>query len=260
MARRKNQPDAVKAKYRLSERIHEIRIELHGERGGSEMARRLNLPVRTWYNYEGGVTIPAEVLLRFMEITQVETMWLLHGKGPKFRVPCHSGEGQGTISDLLRTALKRLEDRSKAPDLVPSSIHPAEENGEVVLIRVEGNGRERVTDLDGPRYVAARREWLSACRDLRCVRVDDPAMVPILSEGADVVFSEAEEPHEALAGSLVVAWIDDRPVVRWLELADRFLVLRAENSKIEPSPTLIARQGPSGGARVRRVAWISTPH
>ena len=45
------------------------------------MARRLGIPVRTWYNYEGGVTVPAEVILKIIELTSVEAGWLLHGEG-----------------------------------------------------------------------------------------------------------------------------------------------------------------------------------
>ena len=85
MARRKNQPESVRTKCSLAERLRTIRAELYGERGGPELARRLELPIRTWYNYEAGVTVPAEVVLRFVELTAVEPLWLLHGKGPKFR-------------------------------------------------------------------------------------------------------------------------------------------------------------------------------
>ena len=46
MARRKNLPELVRVKTVLSERLREIRTELYGERGGSEMARRLGLPLR----------------------------------------------------------------------------------------------------------------------------------------------------------------------------------------------------------------------
>ena len=35
MARRKNMPESVRVKCHLSERLREVRIELHGERGGS---------------------------------------------------------------------------------------------------------------------------------------------------------------------------------------------------------------------------------
>ncbi len=85
MARRKTLPESLRAKLALAERLSSLRLELFGDRGGPEMARRLEIPVRTWYNYEGGVTVPAEVVLRIIELTSVEPVWLLHGKGPKYR-------------------------------------------------------------------------------------------------------------------------------------------------------------------------------
>src|SRR5215467_11341160 len=85
MARRKTLPESVRAKLALAERLASLRLELFGDRGGPEMARRLGIPVRTWYNYEGGVTVPAEVVLKIIELTSVEPGWLLHGKGSKFR-------------------------------------------------------------------------------------------------------------------------------------------------------------------------------
>jgi hypothetical protein len=49
------------------------------------MARQLGLPLRTWYNYEAGTAIPAEVVLRIIELTSAEPGWLLYGTGPKYR-------------------------------------------------------------------------------------------------------------------------------------------------------------------------------
>src|SRR3954454_3299634 len=85
MARRKTLPESLRAKLALAERLASLRLELFGERGGPEMARRLGIPVRTWYNYEGGVTAPAEAATKTIALTAVEPVWLLHGKGPKFR-------------------------------------------------------------------------------------------------------------------------------------------------------------------------------
>ena len=101
MARRKTQPDLVQAKCHLAERLRQVRTELFGDRGGPEMSRRLNLPVRTWYNYEAGVTVPAEVLLRFVELTRVEPLWLSKGKGPRFRTDqSQAGTEEDSISAL----------------------------------------------------------------------------------------------------------------------------------------------------------------
>src|ERR1700733_622674 len=114
MARRKTLPDSGQAQPALAERLRMLRAELYGDRGGPELSRRLGLPIRTWYNYESGVTVPAEVVLRIIELTSVEPIWLLHGQGPKFRStrPDHpealAGAGV-SVGVLLRTALQMLE-------------------------------------------------------------------------------------------------------------------------------------------------------
>ena len=69
----------------IAARLRLIRTERFGEHGGSELARLPGLPARTWANYEGGVVIPGDVLLRFLELTPVEPHWLLHGAGPEYR-------------------------------------------------------------------------------------------------------------------------------------------------------------------------------
>jgi hypothetical protein len=69
----------------IARRLREIRQELFGDQGGPELARRLNLPARTWYNYETGVSVPAQVLLAFIEQTGVDPWWVLTGAGPKYR-------------------------------------------------------------------------------------------------------------------------------------------------------------------------------
>lgn len=66
-------------------RLRAIRMEIFGDAGGPELAGRLGLPPRTWINYEGGVTIPGDVLLRFLVVTCAEPLWLLRGEGAKFR-------------------------------------------------------------------------------------------------------------------------------------------------------------------------------
>jgi hypothetical protein len=42
------------------------------------------LPPRTWQNYEGGVIIPAEIVLKFVDLTGANPTWLLSGVGGKF--------------------------------------------------------------------------------------------------------------------------------------------------------------------------------
>ena len=77
--------DATGIRAGIDRRLREIRQELFGERGGPELARRLNLPARTWYNYETGVSLPAEVLLAFIEQTGANPWWVLTRAGSKYR-------------------------------------------------------------------------------------------------------------------------------------------------------------------------------
>lgn len=122
MSRHKTPPESLLAKRTLSERIIELRIDLFGEHGKPEMARRLGIPVRSWYNYEEGVTIPGELLLKLIELTSVEPMWLLHGTEPRYRRRDRETglvlEPDVTAGKLIRAALEIL-DRNSA-DVEPA--------------------------------------------------------------------------------------------------------------------------------------------
>ena len=67
----------------LAHRVREIRQDLYGDNGPDVLAGVLNLPVQTWLNYERGVTMPAEVLLVFLEVTGADPHWLLTGEGER---------------------------------------------------------------------------------------------------------------------------------------------------------------------------------
>jgi hypothetical protein len=69
----------------LAGRLRLIRVERFGEDGISDLAREIHVPERTWRNYEGGVTVPGHVLLRFLDLTSAEPRWLLTGQGPRYR-------------------------------------------------------------------------------------------------------------------------------------------------------------------------------
>ena len=69
----------------LASRLREVRLELYGEHGAPLLAKALEIPVRTWANYESSITIPGLVLLRFVAATGVESYWLLSGEGRKYR-------------------------------------------------------------------------------------------------------------------------------------------------------------------------------
>jgi hypothetical protein len=44
----------------------------------------------TWMRYESGEPIPGAVFLRFVEVANVEPLWLLTGEGPKYQATFRS--------------------------------------------------------------------------------------------------------------------------------------------------------------------------
>lgn len=73
-------------KLELAYRVRIVREELFGELGGPLLAQEIGVPFRIWMNYEEGSTIPAQAILRFMEVTNADPHWLLTGEGEKYRI------------------------------------------------------------------------------------------------------------------------------------------------------------------------------
>jgi hypothetical protein len=274
MARRKTTPELVREKYSLAERLRAIRAELFGERGGPEMARRLGIPVRTWYNYEAGVTVPAEVVLRIIELTSLEPSWLLSGKGPKFRVSAsesalRTADNRDDLSvrALLRTALRRLEKDAEASPHLGESPTPRDAgiakgedhpDGEIVVDGDDRTSPRSLSSQPGVNDGVASREWFEARRESRCIQVVGDAMSPLLSDGAYVAFARSEESPRELDGKLVVALGEVPPIVRWFQDCGRYALLRAEKSAV--APVLVDLEDHPGSMHFRRVLWIDTPH
>ena len=79
-----SEPDWQALKLGLARCVREVRLDLFGVHGGPLLAGSLDVPFRTWHNYETGCTIPAQTLLRFIEVTQVDPHWLLTGEGERY--------------------------------------------------------------------------------------------------------------------------------------------------------------------------------
>lgn len=68
----------------LARRLHEVRVELYGVHGGPLLAAALKMPYRTWMGYEMGSSMPAQSILKFIEVTRTNPHWLLTGEGQKY--------------------------------------------------------------------------------------------------------------------------------------------------------------------------------
>lgn len=269
MARRRRAPDAIRTKWQLADRLRTIRVEQFGEHGLATFAQLLDVPVRTWYSYEAGVTVPAEVLLKFVQLTSVEPGWLLHGREPKYHSPTRVNRVQPEWS-LESEASSSLEETMSV------GAGRGESHRQVAKARAGRNGWSRsqgataVIDLGepdleagpehNPWHFGVGEEWHPAAPQCEFVRVEGDAMVPIVADGAFVGYSDVEEDVAELDGKLVVAWPDGLPMVRWLHHSGEFAVLRAELGAGQSSTYLISLLKGLPTPRVRRVLWIGTPH
>jgi hypothetical protein len=77
----------------FAQRIRALREILYGEHGAPMLAGALGLPVGTWLGYEAGVTIPAPVILRLIEVTGASPQWLLTGGNGAHRARTRGGAG-----------------------------------------------------------------------------------------------------------------------------------------------------------------------
>jgi Peptidase S24-like len=239
VARKKTSKVRVSVKASLSRRLRDIRQEIFGEHGGPELARRLNLPARTWYNYETGVTVPAEVLLAFIDQTGANPTWLLNGEGPRFR---HSGDNR-LLSDLspvelIRRGLEALERSASEIAVVPPENLPIHEASEFVAIPLYALSEIANPVLDPARiqgHVLAYRHWLLNPSVTIGTRLTDESMHPILPAGSIVAIDRSKTDPIELQGQLVAACPNKDPMIRWLDVSGSHVIFRPnQNSKEFP--------------------------
>lgn len=258
VARKKTPTVRVNVKARISARLREVRQDIFGDHGGPELARRLNLPARTWYNYETGVTVPAEVLLSFIEQTGVNPLWLLSGEGPRYRGELEADVlADLTPEQLIRRGLEKLEQRPSEVVLVAPENLPTEHPSEFVavdLVPLASLGRPgRSTPVEG--HILAYRKWIPHPRDTIAVQLDDEAMHPILPVGSVVAIDRAVTDPDLLHGRLVAAAPEGRVLIRWLEISGRHLILRP-NQPGRDFPIIPVEREPAGPSPVLgQVVW-----
>jgi hypothetical protein len=71
---------------KLPDRLREIRLDRFGEHGIPTLSKAMEIPARTWENFEAGVQVPGWAILQFIEICGVDPHWLLTGEGERYRV------------------------------------------------------------------------------------------------------------------------------------------------------------------------------
>jgi Peptidase S24-like len=252
VARKKTPQILVDVKAQVSNRLRDVRAELFGEHGGPELARRLNLPARTWYNYETGVTVPAEVLLGFIDQTGANPLWLLTGQGPRFRGPSDDLPSDDlTPSQLIRRSLDRLEQAARF--VAGGSTVQSYVSMDVLPLDRVGQDDSGTTATLG--QVLADRSWISRPEHTVAARIEDDAMLPILAAGSIVAVDLSMREPNLLSGRIAVARVQGRAVVRWLEESGRHVILRANAARAEFPLIPLELRGAEHDEILGQVVW-----
>jgi SOS-response transcriptional repressor LexA len=260
VARKKTPPLRMNVKAQISGRLRDVRQELFGEHGGPELARRLGLPARTWYNYESGVTVPGEVLLNFISHTGVNPLWLLSGQGPRYQ---RSAEDQVladlTPEELIRRGLEKLEQEPHEVVLVAPENLPGENASDFVAVDLVSpaalmGGANPNANRTGA-HILAYRQWIPHPRDTVAVRLEDDAMRPILPAGSVVAVDRSMRDPEPLQGRMVAAAPEGRTIIRWMELSGRHMILRPNQPSREHPLIPVELRDRSANPILGQVVW-----
>ena len=259
VARKKTPKLRVNVKASLSRRLREIRQDLFGDHGGPELARRLNLPARTWYNYETGVTVPAEVLLTFIDQTGANPVWLLSEEGPKFRRGLTDlSVAELTPIELIRRGLEKLEQEPTDVVIVAPENLPGEFKSDFVavsLVPIEALAREPIDPAVTEGYIMAYRQWLPNPLATVAVRLTNDAMYPILPSGSVVAIDRSKRDIPSLQGRMVAACPEGVPMIRWLDVSGRHLILRPNQPSREHPLIPVEINGHSDDLIIGQVVW-----
>lgn len=260
MARKKTPKVRLTIRSALSRRLREIRQELFGDHGGPELARRLNLPARTWYNYETGVTVPAEILLAFIELTGASPSYLVSGEGSRYAVAEERPMAELSSIELIRRGLEKLE-RERATNHsagIEERLPACRENGEFLAVPVfspETLNGSALDPADAEGRVMAFRQWLPNPAATIAVRVADDAMNPMLPRGSIAAIDRSDTDPADLQGKIVAARHEGELMIRWLDGGGRHLILRPNQPDRAHPLVPIEIDAASPGFLVGRVVW-----
>ncbi len=102
-----------------------------------------------------------------------------------------------------------------ASEFVAVGLYPLAEIANPVLSSAKAEG-----------YVLAFRHWLPNPSATIATRLTDDAMHPILPAGSIVAVDRSVTDPRALHGQIVAARPSDAPMIRWLDVSGRHIILR----------------------------------
>src|SRR6185436_12409511 len=138
-----------------------------------------------------------------------------------------------TPEQLIRRGLEKLEQEPHEVVLVSPENLPTDQVSDFVAVDLVSMPSLMGKTSDEPRvlgHVLAYRQWIPHPRDTVAVRLDDDSMHPILPAGSVVAIDRALRDPRVLGGRMVAAAPEGEPLVRWLEVTGRHMILRANQA------------------------------
>jgi hypothetical protein len=186
--------------------------------------------------------VPAEVLLGFIEQTGANPIWLLTGEGPKYRRSSDERlVSQLSPVELIRRGLEELERSPSTSFVVGAENLPSDQASSFVAVGLYPLNEIAVAPSDRTRpegYVLAYRQWLPNPAETIATRLTDDAMHPILPAGSIVAVDRSITDPRKLHGQIVAACPGDVPIIRWLDLSGRHVILRPNQTSGREFPLI----------------------
>ena len=199
------------------------------------------------------------MLLAFIDQTGANPLWLLSGEGRSYR----SGLEDSVLSDLspiqlIRRGLEKLEQEPSDVVFVAPENLPDESMSDFVAISLVPLAELARGDRPAePGRGAHPRlsEVAAAPQGDRGRPADDDAMAPILPAGSVVAVDRSVTDPERLQGRMVAACPDGVPMIRWLDLSGRHLILRPNQPTREHPLIPVELDGQAPGLILGQVVW-----
>lgn len=205
------------------------------------------------------MTVPAEVLLGFIDQTGATPLWLLSGEGSKYR----RSRDEVALADLspielIRRGLEKLEQEPGDVVVVAPENLPGEAMSEFVavgLVPMSVLPRRSIHPSRVEGYIMAYRQWLPNPSETIGVRLEDDSMHPILPMGSIVAIDLSQTDPSRLQGRLVAACPEDEPLIRWLDVSGRHLILRPGHPSKDHPMIPVELDALSPGLILGQVVW-----
>jgi hypothetical protein len=160
--------------------------------------------------------------------------------------------------ELIRRGLEKLEQEPTDVVIVAPENLPDEYLSEFVAVSLVPMRELLQKTVDPARiegYIMAYRQWLPHPNETVGVRLSDDAMHPILPAGSVVAIDRSVNDAHALQGRMVAVSPEGEPIIRWLDLSGKHLILRPNQPSREHPLIPVEIDGQPQDLILGQVVW-----